>query len=934
MHGQDVGRMCVDDDADYYVRRRAEILRECGQLCDLTPSPDPVVRRPVTCAALWNGTVDAEPPLRWPPPLAPPCSMLDDFLTDGRAAPLHRWWFAERDDTIGYTPVWTAAQVDDMVDAARARQLLGGYGLTYTNTVLDEIARMDGVLGARVLVIGSASPWLEACFLAHGAASVTTLEYRELRSEHARVTALTPDAMRDLVLRPGALEPFDALGSVSSVEHSGLGRYGDALNPWGDLMAVARAWCIAKPGAQFLLGVPYEDGADRLVYNAHRIYGADRYTHLITNWRVARTANASGQERPDWQLPRVLVREDDVKPPPEQPRSLTFEVNGEKIVAGFGAPGEDLGARAREVVRAYALDQGFAGGGCARGDADCVAAIIERAFRQHIDADTRGGSSSPAAALHSQDATSSTVSSIEVTAQEIQAEAWGMAKTAGSGLLDPNDERPFAKRLLSFMSTDVLNRSACVALASSFHDYNEARDRFQQLTVVDDDAYNAYRCAYSVGDMVNAPFLVRGLDITYSPFLRASSAPDYALERSFSLHVGDPVRRGAVLRAFPGSIVSDYLARAERKYSQFVCADHPDLGLLSQAVDEFARNDLIAPATDELIVHVRAGDKGDVTDRYLEAVVRAVEISGARTVTVLAAAHWWTAEEMTSVSMNVGRICNLVIGATRGTASEIESCNHRRGSGADEDMSYMRRASYLLVHKGGFSALAGLISKGVVFYIDILHHFHRQDVRDLAAGRLVHLQIVGDASLARALRALASDPELDSVAADIDNGSESTTRVRTERAAVDLLNDTTRGFKSWQRGGGWLPSAPAEERAAQPSPRSARTLSERLSWLNASLVPLILRVLLNGATVELEFKRGSIDDLVNQATRIVVKHSLHGTGQKIVRGTRMFRPSSNFALSFSFRAQVSESKSAAATTSGTPASSYRRTTTNVPLAFN
>ena len=95
------------------------------------------------------------------------------------------------------------------------------------------------------------------------AASVTTLEYRELRSEHPRVTALTPDAMRDLVLRPGALEPFDALGSVSSVEHSGLGRYGDALNPWGDLMAVARAWCIAKPGAQFLLGVPYEDGADR-----------------------------------------------------------------------------------------------------------------------------------------------------------------------------------------------------------------------------------------------------------------------------------------------------------------------------------------------------------------------------------------------------------------------------------------------------------------------------------------------------------------------------------------------------------------------------------------------------------------------------------------------------------------------------------------------
>ena len=115
MHGQVVGRLCVDDDADYYMRRRSAILRDCGQLCDLTPSSESVVRRRMTCAALWNSTVDAEPPLRWPPPPAPPCSMLDDFLSDGRSAPLRRWYFVERDESA-YSSVWTAVTVDSMVE--------------------------------------------------------------------------------------------------------------------------------------------------------------------------------------------------------------------------------------------------------------------------------------------------------------------------------------------------------------------------------------------------------------------------------------------------------------------------------------------------------------------------------------------------------------------------------------------------------------------------------------------------------------------------------------------------------------------------------------------------------------------------------------------------------------------------------------------------
>ena len=36
-----------------------------------------------------------------------------------------------------------------------------------------------------------------------------------------------------------------------------LGRYGDALNPWGDILTVARAWCVSSPQAKVLSTYQY-----------------------------------------------------------------------------------------------------------------------------------------------------------------------------------------------------------------------------------------------------------------------------------------------------------------------------------------------------------------------------------------------------------------------------------------------------------------------------------------------------------------------------------------------------------------------------------------------------------------------------------------------------------------------------------------------------
>ena len=94
--------------------------------------------------------------------------------------------------------------------------------------------------GSRVLVVGSQSPWLEALLLENGAGHVTTLDYVKINCDHPNITTITPDELRQAYLN-NKFKEFDFVVSFSSIEHSGLGRYGDGLNPWGDLIASAKA---------------------------------------------------------------------------------------------------------------------------------------------------------------------------------------------------------------------------------------------------------------------------------------------------------------------------------------------------------------------------------------------------------------------------------------------------------------------------------------------------------------------------------------------------------------------------------------------------------------------------------------------------------------------------------------------------------------------
>lgn len=157
----------------------------------------------------------------------------------------------------------------------------GTYGTVQTNQVRDHLRNTGKIQGSRVLVIGSERPWLEALCLLLGAKDIVTLEYGTILSTHPRIQTLTPLDFRKQYM-DGTLGQFDTVVSFSSLEHSGLGRYGDALNPWGDLLAVTRAWCVTRPGGALALGLP--TGMDYVTVNAHRVYGKVRWPLITANW--------------------------------------------------------------------------------------------------------------------------------------------------------------------------------------------------------------------------------------------------------------------------------------------------------------------------------------------------------------------------------------------------------------------------------------------------------------------------------------------------------------------------------------------------------------------------------------------------------------------------------------------------------------------------
>jgi len=105
----------------------------------------------------------------------------------------------------------------------------------------------------------------------------------------------------DLLALPFEGGSIVSLSCMHVVEHVGLGRYGDTLDPDGDLKACAELSRVLAPGGSLLFVVPV--GMPRLVFNAHRIYSRKQVLQALPGLRLRSSALVSARNDGDPLIP-------------------------------------------------------------------------------------------------------------------------------------------------------------------------------------------------------------------------------------------------------------------------------------------------------------------------------------------------------------------------------------------------------------------------------------------------------------------------------------------------------------------------------------------------------------------------------------------------------------------------------------------------------
>lgn len=191
--------------------------------------------------------------------------------------------------------IWIAKGIQKCIEKAKIKDLTIS---PYENTSNEFYRALESfpVDGKSVLVAGSISPWVECLVLAHGASKVTTSDWNIPSYDGDDIHFVHASKINSL--QQGK---FDAIFSFSSLEHDGLGRYGDPLDPNGDLKAMREMSRALRPGGLLFLGVPV-GARDHIEFNVHRIYGPCRWKLMMDGWDIIGSFGADDitEKSVDW----------------------------------------------------------------------------------------------------------------------------------------------------------------------------------------------------------------------------------------------------------------------------------------------------------------------------------------------------------------------------------------------------------------------------------------------------------------------------------------------------------------------------------------------------------------------------------------------------------------------------------------------------------
>ncbi len=113
------------------------------------------------------------------------------------------------------------------------------------------------------------------------------VDFYDYRPSPIKLSNLVSGAA-DLLRLPFADNSIESISCMHVVEHIGLGRYGDPLDPEGDLKAVAELKRVLAPGGSLLFVVPV--GRSRLMFNGHRIYSFAQIENMFAGLELKECA--------------------------------------------------------------------------------------------------------------------------------------------------------------------------------------------------------------------------------------------------------------------------------------------------------------------------------------------------------------------------------------------------------------------------------------------------------------------------------------------------------------------------------------------------------------------------------------------------------------------------------------------------------------------
>lgn len=105
------------------------------------------------------------------------------------------------------------------------------------------------------------------------------IHFYDYRPANLTLSNLTSNKV-DLMSLPFPDNSVKSLSCMHTVEHIGLGRYGDPINPNGDIEAINELKRVTSPEGSLLFVVPI--GKSKLIFNGHRIYS---YNQIISYFK-------------------------------------------------------------------------------------------------------------------------------------------------------------------------------------------------------------------------------------------------------------------------------------------------------------------------------------------------------------------------------------------------------------------------------------------------------------------------------------------------------------------------------------------------------------------------------------------------------------------------------------------------------------------------